>query len=160
MERAKAQYALEHNMNPEQVTEKMLADSDEGVEGYACRGLDLKARSPLGNQMYRQFQKSPAAKECYKWLTDDVKLKFRQSWAMERSFDFVLEKRIRSVGISTKHREEGSWKNELQLQQYYGGIGNKEAERQASNYIRNCEKWPELQGESNSQWFCSAETVS
>ncbi|CAJ1418628.1 unnamed protein product [Effrenium voratum] len=104
----------------------MLAESEEGLEGWACAGLD-----------------QPAARETYKWLTDDVKLRFRQSWAMQRSFDFISKKRIRSVSLKTANQELGTWRNQLQLEQHYGGVGLAEAVRQADNYIKNCRKWPD-----------------
>ncbi|CAJ1418507.1 unnamed protein product, partial [Effrenium voratum] len=98
---------------------------------------------PIGNAMYRQFDKHPAARETYKWLSDDLKLRFRQTWALQRNFEFISKKRIRSISMVTSNQELGSWKNELQLEQYYGGVGIPEAQRQASNYIKNCKKWPD-----------------
>ena len=51
----------------------------------------------------------------YRWLFDDLKKKFRQSWAMTRSFDFVAHKRIHQVSTTTKQEEVGAWKSLLQL---------------------------------------------
>ena len=141
-ERAREQYALHHDVDKALVTE-MLEESPEGLDGWACVGLDVKARGPIGAAMYRQFEKQPAARETYKWLSDDLKLRFRQTWALQRNFEFISKKRIRSISVVTSNQELGSWKNELQLEHYYGGVGIPEAKRQASNYIKNCQKWPD-----------------
>lgn len=139
--RAKVQYAKVNKMAVDEVTEAMLHESPEGIEGWACHGLDCKARGPMGNAMYRQLKKDVQAQECYKWLFDDLKKKFRQAWAMERSFDVVIRKRIKILTTTVKQEEIGAWKNELQLQQHYGGVDQPEAKRQADNYIRNCRKF-------------------
>ena len=141
VQRAKVQYAKFHNVSVGDVTQEMLVESPEGLEGWACYGLDCKARGPMGNAMYRQLKKDPRAQECYKWLFDDLKKKFRQSWAMDRSFDTVLKKRIKTISTKVKQEEIGVWKSELQLQQHFGGVDQPEAQRQASNYIKNCRKW-------------------
>ena len=120
LERAKEQYAQVHGMDPSAVTEELLAKSDEGVEGWACRGLDCRAHGPLGNALYRAFRKNPTMAKTYRWLFDDLKVKFRQTWAMSRSFDFVSTKRVHSVSTTTKHEEIGTWKNQLQLEAHFG----------------------------------------
>ena len=120
------------------VTEKLLAESDEGIEGWACKGMDCKARGPMGNAVYRQLRKNDVASETYRWLTDDLKLRFRQTWALERDFNFISQKRVRSLTQAVKREEIGSWKSELQLQVHFGGADQPEAVRQATNYIRNC----------------------
>ena len=139
--RAKQQYAAAHGMAPADVTEKMLSDSEDGIEGWACKGLDCKARGPMGNAMYRSFKKNPAASEAYKWLFEDLKKKFRQSWAMERSFDFIQQKRIKTVTCKTRREEMGSWKSALQLEAHFGGVGIPEAKRQADNYMKKCKDY-------------------
>ena len=141
VQRAKVQHAKFHNVSVGDVTQEMLVESPEGLEGWACYGLDCKARGPMGNAMYRQLKKDSRAQECYKWLFDDLKKKFRQSWAMDRSFDTVLKKRIKTISTKVKQEEIGVWKSELQLQQHFGGVDQPEAQRQASNYIKNCRKW-------------------
>lgn len=73
VQRAKVQYAKFHNVSVGDVTQEMLVESPEGLEGWACYGLDCKARGPMGNAMYRQLKKDPGAQECYKWLFDDLK---------------------------------------------------------------------------------------
>ena len=143
LERAKEQYAQVHGMDASAVTEELLAKTDEGVEGWACRGLDCRAHGPLGNALYRAFRKNPTMAKTYRWLFDDLKVKFRQNWAMARSFDFVSTKRVHSISTTTKHEEVGTWKNQLQLEAHFGGVGIKEAERQAKNYIRNCQQFEE-----------------
>lgn len=125
-------------MEVDKVTDKMMEETDEGVEGWACRGLNCAAHGPLGNALYRALRKNPKMTESYKWLFDDLKKKFRQSWAMTRNFDFVATKRVHMVATSTKQEEVGSWKNSLQLEGHFGGVGIPEAVRQAENYIANC----------------------
>eukprot|EP00435_Cladocopium_sp_Y103_P045967 s2022_g13.t1 len=146
--RAKEVYAKHNGLEVSAVTEDMLVNSDLGVEGWACHGMDCKARGPMGNQMYRQIKKNPKAAEAYKWLFDNLKLKFRQSWAMSRNFDFVSTKRIHTISTKTKQEEVGTWKNKLQLEAHYGGVGIPEAVRQAENYIKNCFKY------EDPFWFC------
>ncbi|CAJ1390676.1 unnamed protein product, partial [Effrenium voratum] len=131
-------------MAVEDVTEAMLENTDLGVDGWACKGLDVNARGPIGAAVYRAFIKHPDMRECYKWLFDDLKRKFRTSWAMQRNFDFVCHKRIHEKRESTKHSEIGSFKSELQLQAHLGGVAVPEAVRQAACYIKNCEKWPDV----------------
>ncbi|CAJ1382340.1 unnamed protein product [Effrenium voratum] len=143
-ERAIQQYALAHELSPSEVTDDLLEKSELGMEGWACSGLDVNARGPVGNAMYRSFGKHPNMKETYKWLFDDLKRKFRCAWATHRNFDFVVSKRFHEKRESTKHQELGSFKSELQLQAHLGGVGVPEAERQAKCYIKNCEKWPEV----------------
>ena len=126
-------------MEVDKVTDKMMEETDEGVEGWACKGLNCAAHGPLGNALYRSLRKNPKMTESYKWLFDDLKKKFRQSWAMTRNFDFVATKRVHMVvATSTKQEEVGSWKNTLQLEGHFGGVGIPEAMRQTENYIRNC----------------------
>ena len=141
LERAKVQYAAFHHMDVDKVTEKMLSQSPEGVEGWACYGQDSKARGPMGNAMYRQIKKYPQAAEAYKWLFDDLRKKFRQTWAMNRNFDFISRKRSHTISTMTKQEEIGSWKSELQLQAHFGGVDQPEAQRQAANYIASCKKY-------------------
>eukprot|EP00435_Cladocopium_sp_Y103_P070031 s12_g34.t1 len=152
IERARQQYAEAHGMEVDKVTDKMMEESDEGVEGWACRGLDCAARGPLGNALYRSLRKNPKMAEAYKWLFDDIKKKFRQSWAMTRNFDFVATKRVHMVATSTKQEEVGTWKNSLQLEGHFGGVGIPEAARQAKNYINNCLKYEDGGWEAFVKW--------
>ena len=108
------------------------------MEGWACYGLDVKARGPIGNALYRQLKKNPEMTEAYRWLFDDLKKKFRQNWAFNRNFEFVQRKRIKSIATKTKQEEIGVWKNELQLAVHFGGANEPEAKRQAANYITRC----------------------
>lgn len=140
-ERAQVQYALAHNLQSDAVTRKMLEDSAEGLEHWACVGIDCKARGWMGNAMYRQLRKFPEVQESYKWLFDDLKLKFRQTWAIDRNFEFISRKRVKSISTSTRQEEIGTWKNELQLQVHFGGTDQPEAKRQASCYINKCRNY-------------------
>ena len=126
-------------MTAAEVTEKILAESEESIELWACKNMDCKARGPMGNAVYRQLKKNDAAAETYRWLTDDLKLKFRQTWAMERNFNFISQKRLRSLTQTVKREEIGTWKSQLQLEVHFGGAEHEEAKRQAQNYINNCE---------------------
>lgn len=143
LERAKVQYAKVHGGAASDVTETMLEQSELGIEGWACAGLDCNARGPLGNALYRSFKKNPQAAESYRWLFDDLKKKFTQSWAMSRNFEFIEHKRVHVISTTTRQEEIGQWKNQLQLEQHYGGVGIPEAKRQADNYISNCRKFEE-----------------
>ncbi|CAK9002058.1 unnamed protein product [Durusdinium trenchii] len=145
LERAIQQYANYMGVDPSTVTEKVLEETEEGVEGWATYGQDARARGPMGNAMYRQMKKpsGAAAAETYKWLSEDLKKKFRQTWAMKRSWDFIDKKRIRSVESKTK-QEVGTWKNQLQLEVHFGGAGLPEAVRQANNYIINCKTFEDV----------------
>lgn len=138
LELARKNYAEEHGVDPATVTEELLAKTPLGVEGWACKKMDCRAHGPLGNALYRSFKKNPKMASAYKWLFDDLKLKFRQSWAMTRTFDFVSAKRVHTVATTTKQEEVGTWKNALQLEGHFGGVGIPEAKRQAESYIENC----------------------
>ena len=63
---------------------------------------------------------------------------------MNRNFDFIRTKRIHTISTKTKQEEVGVWKNKLQLEAHYGGVGIPEAVRQAENYIKNCFKYEDL----------------
>lgn len=62
---------------------------------------------------------------------------------MTRNFEFINRKRVRTISQKTKQEEIGAWKNKLQLQVHFGGVGIPEAERQADCYIMNCQKFPD-----------------
>jgi hypothetical protein len=140
--RAKYYYAKVNGISEiSQVTGEMLINTDRGVEGWACYGIDSKARGPMGNQMYRQIKKNPKANEAYRWLFDDLKKKFRQTWSMTRTFDFIRTKRVHTISTKTKQTEIGQFKNQLQLEAHFGGVGHPEAKRQADNYVMNCRRF-------------------
>lgn len=141
MDRAKAMYGMHHGVAPGDVTLEMLNASEKGMEGWANCGLDVKARGPVGNALYRQLRKNEPAAEAYRWLFEDLKTKFREVWNVHRTFDFISTKRIRSITSKTTREEVGSWKSELQLQQHFGGVDQPEAIRQAANYIRKCNEY-------------------
>eukprot|EP00439_Symbiodinium_sp_Y106_P060893 s2201_g9.t1 len=70
------------------VTPQMVKSSELGLEHYACIGLDTSARGAAGQALNRAMDKSPDIKhEIYKWLSEELKKKFRTSWAIERSFE-------------------------------------------------------------------------
>lgn len=73
VQRAIQQYASVMGVDPNTVTEQMLEESEEGIEHWACLGIDSKARGPMGNAMYRSIKKHPEAAEAYRWLFDDLK---------------------------------------------------------------------------------------
>ena len=130
------EYAKFHKLDATTVDLKKVEDSAEGLEYWACFGMDMSARGAVGQAINRSFAKHPKVKEQYRWLTDDLKKKFRMAWAVERDFDKVLRKKLKKVTNTTKQSELGSWKSELQLQNHFGGAQFPEACRQASNYIR------------------------
>lgn len=155
-------YANHNNVPVQDVTKEVLEASDLGMEGWACFGIDCKARGPMGNAMYRQIKKDPKANDTYKWLFEDLKKKFRQTWAVHRSFDFISTKRVYTISTKTKQEEIGSYKSQLQLEVYFGGAGHPEAVRQAKNYIANCRKfkaWPLTHPNQVFHWFLKSWTV-
>ena len=66
VERALVQYAKHHGLELPNVTEEMVAKLPEGLEGWACFGLNVNAHSPLGNSLYRALKKDPEAAEAYR----------------------------------------------------------------------------------------------
>ena len=149
--RAIKKYAEWHNLAVTGVTEADVAKSDEGLEFWACHQIDMGARSATGQAICRALKHQPNVKEVYKWLTDDLKSRFRMSWSISRSFDSVLKKRVQCIKNVTKQKELGSWKSELQLRMVYCGVEHPEAIRQASNYIAMCRKFPDAFVEFN-EW--------
>ena len=131
--RAIRQYAKAHNLEEDMVTEKLLDKDPLGMEHWACRGLDVSARSPVAQHMTRAFARHPAAKEAYRWLTDN--LKRRETWAVRRNFEQVLRKRVHSIKQTVKETEVGSWKSALQLAVHFGCAEHPEAQRQAKCYM-------------------------
>ena len=61
--RALAMYAQAKDMCEKDVTEAMVAASEQEVEGWASKGLKVGARSAVGQAIARAFQKNPAAKQ-------------------------------------------------------------------------------------------------
>ena len=143
VERAIAMYAAEHKLCPSTVTEQIVASSEEGLEHWACLHLDMGARGATGQALVRAFKKNKAAKNIYKWLSEDLKRKLRQSWGIARDFETVLKKQVRVLKNTNLQKEIGTWKSELQLQVHFGGPDRAEAVRQASCYISMCKKFPE-----------------
>ena len=134
-------YALFHQLDPSTVTEAIVQKSSDGLIYWANYGLDHSARGSIGQQIHRALLKNPQVKGVYKWLTEDLKKKFRMTWAVERNFDQVLKTRVRSIKQIRSHTELGSFKSELQLQVHFGGADHPEAIRQASAYIGMCKKF-------------------
>ena len=80
------------------VSTEMVRASPEGLEHWACLGLDLGARGAAGQALNRALEKQPYYKhEVYKWLGEDLKKMFRTSWAIERSFERVVKQRTRTL---------------------------------------------------------------
>ena len=139
VQRAIRQYAKAFELDPTMVTEQMVEKDQFGLEHWACRGLDMSARSPTAQQMGRAFLRHPMAKESYKWLTDNLKRRFRETWAVRRDFEQVLKKRVKSIKHAVKQTEVGTWKSELQLAVHFGGANHPEAQRQARCYMEMCQ---------------------
>ena len=144
VERAIREYATFHQLDVTTVTEDVVAKSEEGLEWWACRGIDMSARGPHAQCLNRAFQRFPKYKNMYKWLTEDLKKKFRMSWSMCREFDSVVNKRIKIVTNKTKQKEIEVFKSELQLQNHFGGKDSPEACRQAACYIEMCRKYEDF----------------
>ena len=146
MARAVLCYAAFHELDPATVDHSVVEKSAEGADFWANHGLDNSARGPVGQQINRALQKHPQVKNVYKWLTDDLKKKFRMSWAVARDFDQVSKKRVRSIKQINKQTELGQWRSELQLQVHFGGVDHPEAVRQTNCYISMCKKYKDLPG--------------
>ncbi|CAE7276633.1 unnamed protein product [Symbiodinium sp. CCMP2456] len=132
-------------MDLSDVTPQMVKSSLEGLEHYACLGLDISARGAAGQALNRALDKAPQVKQdVYKWLTEDLKKKFRATWAIERSFEKVVKQRVRTVRNVTRQQELGSWKSHLQLCVFFGGSSEPEAIRQADNYVAMCRQFGEV----------------
>ncbi|CAE7837059.1 unnamed protein product [Symbiodinium sp. CCMP2592] len=143
-------YAAEHNMAIDQVTLQMVKSSELGLHHYACIGLDTSARGAAGQALNRALDKEPHVKhDVYKWLSEDLKKKFRTSWAIERSFEKVVQQRTRVLRNVNRQQELGSWKSELQLRVHFGGAHEPEAKRQTDNYVAMCRQFGEIFCEFN-----------
>ena len=95
----------------------------------------------MAQQLNRAFNHKPAMKEIYRWLSDDLKRRFRMTSALTRDFDAVVKSRVRSIKRSVKQTEVGIFKSELQLRVHFGGAEHEEAKRQASCYIAMCKEY-------------------
>ena len=76
-----------HDLTVTAVTEADVAKSDEGLDYWACHQLDMGARGATGQAISRALRSQPVVKDVCKWLTDDLKTRFRMSWSIHRSFD-------------------------------------------------------------------------
>lgn len=114
-------YAKHNNVRVQDVTKEVLEASDLGMEGWACFGIDCKARGPMGNAMYRQIKKDPKANDTYKWLFEDKRSSVKHGRFIAPSISFLRRGSIRSVRRRSRRRLDPtrvsySWKFTLVAQ--------------------------------------------
>jgi hypothetical protein len=120
-----------------------ITDLDQdGMIYWAHKGLDNRAASPLGQQFTRAAKHIPKhMKDMYLVLFDDQKEQFRSAYNYNHNWDFVTEKRIKSVGYCKTNKQIGEYMNVVQLGNSYGGHEFAECRDDAELYIGWCENF-------------------
>lgn len=118
-----------------------ITDLDQdGMVYWAHKGLDNRAASPLGQQFTRAAKHLPKhMKDMYLVLFDDLKEKFRAAYNYNHNWDFVTEKRVKSVGYCKTNKQIGEYMNPVQLGNSYGGHQFAECRGDAAMYMKWCE---------------------
>ena len=62
-------------------------------------GEDVSVRSAIGQAFKRQLVQNEAAQAMYDMLPDSDRVKFRQAWSVQRSFQFIKESRVKRQPI-------------------------------------------------------------
>ena len=114
----------------------------DGMVYWAHKGLDNRAGSPLGQQFNRAARHVPKnMKDMYLVLFDDLKEKFRSAYNYHHNWDFVTEKRVKTVGHCRTNKQIGEYMNIAQLGNSYGGHQFEESRDDAGVYAKWCEDW-------------------
>ena len=91
--KARENFAKEKGLPEDQVTLRMVEDSNEGLEHWAFKGVTLGSQSTINRAMCRALEgaSKKRIKEIVKFLPPNLLDKFRMGWEMTRSFDFFEE---------------------------------------------------------------------
>ena len=100
----------------------------------------MSAKSKIGQQLGRALAHNEAAHAIFGSLLTKDKIKFRQSWAMKRSFDFVSEKRIRSSTHRKSTDEVGEFLPLVTIADRLGGSSTAECVKLAKNYAKHAQE--------------------
>ncbi|CAE7244291.1 unnamed protein product [Symbiodinium sp. CCMP2592] len=136
--RAITNYASHYRRDPKDVSIEMVRASAEGATHWATVGLDLTARSPLGQTMNRALKHKPDVKAMYGLMLDQFKGEFRRAWAVQKDFEFVRTVKTTENSFRKKREDLGTYKTELQITQLLGGTDQPAAVEQTQNYIKMC----------------------
>ena len=135
MERALVAFASDKNLSGAELAAVDVENSGEGIAYWACKGLNMKAASPLGQTFTRALKHMDAAvKETYLALNDSLKERFRSKYLMDRKWDFVHERKIRTVEHCKVDKKIGEYMNFINLANSYGGYQFEEAREEAQVY--------------------------
>ena len=89
--RAIDNYANSKGLPLTEVSLGTVSASHEGILHWACLNADYGARSPESQCFGRALAHSSTGSAMYRDLTDDLKLDFRKSWSIKRSFEFTKD---------------------------------------------------------------------
>ena len=105
--KARENFAKGKSLPEDQVTLKMVEDSNEGLEHYAFKGVTLGSQITINRAMRRALKGAgkKRIKEIVKLLPPSLLDKFRMGWVMTRSFDFFARaKRRRTAMLNEQAR--------------------------------------------------------
>lgn len=84
--RAITEYAKAKQLQPENVTLEQVQETTEGVTFWANKGLDVSARSPIGQSFQRALSHHTAVKDMYKDLDEPLRRELPGSLFPTRPF--------------------------------------------------------------------------
>jgi hypothetical protein len=113
--RAICHFAEEKQIAAASVTLGQVADSEEGLLFWACKGLDLSARGPDGQCFKRALVHDSGSNTVYKDLTDDLKAEFRKWWTIKKDFKFTKDSRTVAASYTKSNSEVGEMKTRAQI---------------------------------------------
>lgn len=142
MERAVVAYATFNNVAMAEVNLDDLQQSEEGAAYWAFKGLDIKVASPLGQVFTRALKHmDESVKNMYLALNDSLKERFRAKYLFERKWDFVHERRMRTIEHCKADKSIGEYMNFIQLSNAFGGYQFDEAKEEATIYAQHCREY-------------------
>ena len=143
-ERAVVSFCATNEVSVGQVTLSDVESSEHGLLYWAHKGLDSKASAPLGQQFTRALRRmDKETRDMYLVFFDDIKETFRQHYNMKRKWDFVTERRVRTVERCKSDKQVGEYMNQVQLGNSYGGHQFEECRGDAQLYMDWCKEYGE-----------------
>ncbi len=116
----------------------MVKNSPEGFAAWACKGVDMRRGSPAGQAFARSLKGNRKWEKAYPMLLESMKLEFRQSWQLSKSWSFTDTMRISIQSHEKTETNAGEWLTPLSIAKKLGGSDNPTALRMTVNYCKSC----------------------
>jgi hypothetical protein len=131
-----------------------------GAEGYphwAMKDIDCTARSPIAQCLKRALKHHSHADKVYGDLLDYDKMKFRQSWALKKDWEFLSERREKTSAETHSTAETGEFLPQITIASRIGNCLDPTCLKMAEAYCKNCTTFGKGQMVSYNQ-FLECET--